>query len=159
MNREKSRTVSVFAIRNFKYLGFCFGKNGKGIYVRVHGKSWKKAKDKLRKLTSRSRCGSIVKTHGTDKRIHAWMAELLQYSRHEEQHRKAERMAVSKDTNVYLETVETAKDAKTEADRTGNARMGSTVKEPTAEKPIGEWQGSGVKQSTNKRKTDKLGLL
>ena len=28
VNREKSRTVSVFAIRNFKYLGFCFGKNG-----------------------------------------------------------------------------------------------------------------------------------
>lgn len=48
VNREKSHTVSVFAIRNFKYLGFCYGKNGKGIYVRVHGKSWKKAKDKLR---------------------------------------------------------------------------------------------------------------
>lgn len=47
-NREKSHTVSVFAIRNFKYLGFCYGKNGKEIYVRVHGKSWKKAKDKLR---------------------------------------------------------------------------------------------------------------
>ena len=62
VNREKSRTVSVFAIRNFKYLGFCFGKNGKGIYVRVHGKSWKKVKDNLRMLTSRSRCGSIVKT-------------------------------------------------------------------------------------------------
>lgn len=62
VNREKSRTVSVFAIRNFKFLGFCFGKNGKGIYIRVHGKSWKKVKDKLRQLTSRSRCGSIVKT-------------------------------------------------------------------------------------------------
>ena len=61
VNREKSRTVSVFAIRNFKYLGFCFGKNRKGICVRVHGKSWKKVKDKLRKLTSRSRCGSIVR--------------------------------------------------------------------------------------------------
>ena len=33
VNREKSRTVSVFTIRNFKYLGFCFGKNGKGIYA------------------------------------------------------------------------------------------------------------------------------
>ena len=65
------------------------------------------------------------KDHGTYKRIHAWMAELLQYGRHEEQRRKAERVAVSKDTNVYLETVETAKDAKTEADGVGNARMGS----------------------------------
>lgn len=62
VNREKSRTVSVFAIRKFKYLGFSFGKNAKGIYIRVHAKSWKKAKDKLRLLTSRSRCGSIVRT-------------------------------------------------------------------------------------------------
>ena len=60
VNREKSRTVSVFASSNFKYLGFCFGKNGKGIYIRVHAKSWKKVKDKLRGLTSRSHCGSIV---------------------------------------------------------------------------------------------------
>ena len=60
VNREKSRTVSVFASSNFKYLGFCFGKNGKGIYIRVHPKSWKKVKDKLRGLTSRSHCGSIV---------------------------------------------------------------------------------------------------
>ena len=76
VNREKSRTVSVFAIRNFKYLGFCFGKNGKGIYVRVHGKSWKKAKDQLRKLTSRSKCGSIVKTM---KRIKEYMRGWLNY--------------------------------------------------------------------------------
>ena len=76
VNREKSRTVSVFAIRNFKYLGFCLGKNGKGIYVRVHGKSWKKAKDKLRMLTSRSRCGSIVKTM---ERIKEYMRGWLNY--------------------------------------------------------------------------------
>lgn len=42
VNREKSRTVSVFAIRNFKFLGFALGRNGSGIYVRVHPKSWKK---------------------------------------------------------------------------------------------------------------------
>ena len=34
-------------------------------------------------------------------------------------------MAVSKDTNVYLETVETAKDPEKEANRVGDARMGS----------------------------------
>lgn len=61
VNREKSRTVSVFAIRNFKYLGFCFGKGKNGVFIRVHPKSYKKFKDKLRMLTSRSRCGSIVK--------------------------------------------------------------------------------------------------
>lgn len=76
VNREKSRTVSVFAIQNFKYLGFCFGKNGKGIYIRVHAKSWKKAKDNLRGLTSRSRCGSIV---GAMKRIEVYMRGWLNY--------------------------------------------------------------------------------
>ena len=60
VNREKSRTVSVFAIRNFKFLGFCFGKGRNGVFIRVHQKSWKKFKDKLKTLTSRSRCGCIV---------------------------------------------------------------------------------------------------
>lgn len=76
VNREKSRTVSVFAIRKFKYLGFSFGKNAKGIYIRVHAKSWKKAKDKLRLLTSRSRCGSIVRTM---EKIKVYMRGWLNY--------------------------------------------------------------------------------
>ena len=59
VNQEKSRVVSVFAIRNFKYLGFALGKNGKGIYVRVHPKSMKKFKDHLREYSSRKRCQSI----------------------------------------------------------------------------------------------------
>ena len=59
VNQEKSRVVSVFAIRNFKYLGFALGKNGKGIYVRVHPKSMKKFKNRLREYSSRKRCQSI----------------------------------------------------------------------------------------------------
>ena len=59
VNREKSRTVSVFAIRNFKFLGFALGRNGSGTYVRVHPKSWKKFKSKLKELSSRKRCQSI----------------------------------------------------------------------------------------------------
>ena len=59
VNQEKSRVVSVFAIRNFKFLGFTLGKNGKGIYVRVHGKSWKKMKSKLKDLSSRRSVQSI----------------------------------------------------------------------------------------------------
>ena len=54
MNVEKSRVVSVFSIRNFKFLGFALGKGPKGVYVRVHAKTLEKAKTKLRKLTSRS---------------------------------------------------------------------------------------------------------
>ena len=59
VNQKKSRVVSVFAIRNFKFLGFTLGKNGKGIYVRVHGKSWKKMKSKLKALSSRRTVQSI----------------------------------------------------------------------------------------------------
>ena len=76
VNREKSRTVSVFAIRNFKFLGFCFGKNGKGSYIRVHGKTWKKVKENLRQLTSRSRCGSIIRTM---EKIKVYMRGWLNY--------------------------------------------------------------------------------
>ena len=59
VNKDKSRVVSVFAIRNFKFLGFTLGKNGKGMHVRVHGKSWKKMKSKLKELSSRRSCQSI----------------------------------------------------------------------------------------------------
>ncbi len=59
VNREKSRSVSVFAIRNFKFLGFALGRNGSGIYVRVHAKSWKKFKSRLKDLSSRRSVQSI----------------------------------------------------------------------------------------------------
>jgi group II intron reverse transcriptase/maturase len=59
VNKDKSRVVSVFAIRNFKFLGFALGRNGKGIYVRVHPKSWRKFKSKLKELSSRRSVQSI----------------------------------------------------------------------------------------------------
>lgn len=69
MNTEKSKVVSVFAIKRFKFLGFCLGKNGKGIYIRAHKKSLAKAKQKLRAITKRNR-GRNVRTI---------MAEITQY--------------------------------------------------------------------------------
>lgn len=59
VNQKKSRVVSALAIRNFKFLGFALGKNRKGIYVRVHGESWKKMKSKLKELSSRRSVQSI----------------------------------------------------------------------------------------------------
>ena len=41
-------------MRNFKFLGFALGKGRNGIFIRVHAKSLKKAKQKLKELTSRS---------------------------------------------------------------------------------------------------------
>ena len=54
LNAEKSKVVSVYAIRNFKFLGFALGKGKNGIYIRAHAKSLKKAKQKLKELTARS---------------------------------------------------------------------------------------------------------
>ena len=50
VNAEKSRAVSVYSIRNFKFLGFALGRNGNGTFIRVHAKSLQKAKQRLRKL-------------------------------------------------------------------------------------------------------------
>ena len=60
MNAEKSKVTSIFAQKNFKFLGFCLGKNGNGIYIRAHRKSLKKAKEKLKLLTKRN-CGRNVR--------------------------------------------------------------------------------------------------
>ena len=38
----------------FRFLGFAMGRNRDGAYIRVHAKAKKKAKDKLKRLTSRS---------------------------------------------------------------------------------------------------------
>jgi group II intron reverse transcriptase/maturase len=54
LNTQKSKVVSVVAQKHFKFLGFALGKNGKGVYVRVHRQSLTKAKKKLKELTSRS---------------------------------------------------------------------------------------------------------
>ena len=53
MNEAKSKVVSVFAIRNFKFLGFALGKGKNGIYIRALAKPLKKAKAKQKELTSR----------------------------------------------------------------------------------------------------------
>ena len=61
MNMEKSKVVSVYSIRNFKFLGFALGKGKDGVYIRAHAKSLKKAKAKLRELTSRSQGRNVRK--------------------------------------------------------------------------------------------------
>lgn len=59
MNTEKSRVVSVYSARDFKFLGFAIGRNRNGAYVRIHPKSLKKAKAKLKKLTERNQGRSV----------------------------------------------------------------------------------------------------
>ena len=61
MNGEKSKVVSVYSVRNFKFLGFALGKGKNGVYIRAHAKSLKKAKAKLKELTSRSQGRNVRK--------------------------------------------------------------------------------------------------
>ena len=74
MNAEKSKVVSVFAIRNFKFLGFALGRGRDGVYIRAHAKSVKKAKQKLKELTSRSQGRNVrVVMENVKKFIRGWL--------------------------------------------------------------------------------------
>lgn len=74
MNAEKSKVVSVYAIRNFKFLGFALGRNRNGSYIRVHEKSMKRAKQKLRELTSRSQGRNVrVVMNNVKKFMQGWL--------------------------------------------------------------------------------------
>ncbi len=63
------------AIRNFKFLGFALGRGRNGYYIRAHAKSLKKAKQKLKELTSRSQ-GRNVRAVTRDIKVYmtGWLA-------------------------------------------------------------------------------------
>ena len=77
MNTEKSKVTSIFAVKEFKFLGFCIGKNGSGIYIRAHRKSLNKAKEKLKLLTKRNRGRNVRRVMAEGKSVYPWMAWLL----------------------------------------------------------------------------------
>ena len=60
-NAEKSKVTSIFAQKKFKFLGFCLGKNGSGIFIRAHKSSLQKARKKLILLTKRNRGRNVRK--------------------------------------------------------------------------------------------------
>ena len=76
VNRKKSKVTSVYAIRNFKFLGFALGRNGNGTFIRVHPKSWKKMKAKLKSLSSRRHVQSVIPALG---KIRVYMRGWLNY--------------------------------------------------------------------------------
>ena len=76
VNKEKSKTVSVVAIRHFKFLGFVLGRGKDGYFIRVHTKSLKKAKQKLKELTSRSQGRNV---RAVMERIKIYMTGWLAY--------------------------------------------------------------------------------
>ena len=76
VNKEKSKTVSVVAIRNFKFLGFAMGRGKDGYFIRAHAKSLKKAKQKLKELTSRSQGRNV---RAVMKKVQIYMTGWLAY--------------------------------------------------------------------------------
>ena len=76
VNKEKSKTVSVVAFRNFKFLGFAMGRGKDGYYIRAHAKSLKKAKQKLKELTSRSQGRNV---RAVMKKVQIYMTGWLAY--------------------------------------------------------------------------------
>jgi len=74
VNRDKSHIAKVNAAKKFKFLGFAFSKGKDGIFIRVHQKSLKKAKDRLRKLTKRNRGVNVRQVMAEVKRyMQGWL--------------------------------------------------------------------------------------
>ena len=61
VNRDKSHIARVNATKNFKFLGFAYGKGKDGLFIRAHPKALLKAKNKLRAITKRNRGVNVRK--------------------------------------------------------------------------------------------------
>ena len=74
VNREKSHIAKLNATKKFKFLGFAFGKDKDGLFIRVYQKSLSKAKKKLRELTKRNRGGNVRQVMAEVKRyMQGWL--------------------------------------------------------------------------------------
>ncbi|MBR6433793.1 MAG: group II intron reverse transcriptase/maturase [Bacteroides sp.] len=74
VNRDKSHIAKLNAIKNFKYLGFAFGKGKDGLFIRVHKKALNKAKEKLRELTKRNQGRNVKVVMGKTKEyLRGWL--------------------------------------------------------------------------------------
>lgn len=61
VNRDKSHIARVNATKDFKFLGFAYGKGKDGLFIRAHPKALLKAKNRLRAITKRNRGVNVRK--------------------------------------------------------------------------------------------------
>lgn len=61
VNRDKSHIARVNATKNFKFLGFAYGKGKDGLFIRAHPKALLKAKNRLHAITKRNRGVNVRK--------------------------------------------------------------------------------------------------
>ena len=76
VNRDKSHIARVNATKNFKFLGFAYGKGKDGLFIRAHPKALLKAKNRLRAITKRNRGVNVRKVM---QEIKVYMTEWLNY--------------------------------------------------------------------------------
>ena len=76
VNRDKSHVTRITAREGFKFLGFAFRKYKDEILIRVHPKSLRKAKDKLRELTKRNQGRNVRQVM---KKVELYMRGWLNY--------------------------------------------------------------------------------
>lgn len=76
VNRDKSHIARVNATKNFKFLGFAYGKGKDGLFIRAHPKALLKAKNRLRAITKRNRGVNVRKVM---REIKVYMTGWLNY--------------------------------------------------------------------------------
>ena len=134
MNTEKSKVTSIFAVKEFKFLGFCLGKNGKrhlhpcAPKVAEQGKGKAETTDKTQPRTQRP------PSDGGSKSVHPRMDRVLPCSRDEADDEVLGRMAAAQVPNVHLEAVEEAPNEGSQFKEAGNPG-GQGV--PVGQFPIG----------------------
>ena len=87
MNTEKSKVVSVFSVRNFKFLGFALGKGRKW---NIHSRSSEVMEEdeaKAQRLIFPKKSTKHHPIPQKDRNIYERVAELLFGGKHEERHR------------------------------------------------------------------------
>ena len=95
----------MYSIRNFKFLGFALGKGKDGVFIRAHAKSLKKAKQKLKELTSRSQGRNVRKVmYNVKVFIRGWLGYFGIASM--KKRCRMGRMASPENPDVYLEAME-----------------------------------------------------
>ena len=143
----------------FRFLGFAMGRNRKGAYIRAHAKSKKKAKDRLRKLTSRSQGRKLDTVLNNIKVFYSRMAWILRNSWNGRTYGAMEWVVEKKDTNVYLEAVEDAENKSCKLEEIGYVRMAGLLKRKHSKRLLGYCRKRYITSYHYKRKTCTQGLL
>lgn len=156
VNRDKSHIARVNATKNFKFLGFAYGKGKDGLFIRAHPKALLKAKNRLRAITKRNRG---VKGHAGNKGLHDRMAELLWDSVPKDENAGKGRMAAAPNPCIHLEAMEETEDQTQEPHEARCAGILRTYGRQQPQRLLVYGEHGSRDKRHNKRKTHTRGIL